>query len=376
MRVLVAWRILTHEVARSVLAVLGVFAAVVLVFLQLGFYGSVPSGSMIIYDALDFDLALASRDYSFQIRPGHFPRRRLFQSLALPEVASATPLYQLYGRWLNVEGRLQRQVFVMGIDPDDKVFLDPAIQDKTPLLKRSDTALVDSLTRAEFGPRSPGTMVEINRRKTEVVGSYDVGTGFLGMGVVLVGDQNFVRLFPKNSFDNVQLGLIRLRPGSDPQVAAERLRAMLPSDTRVFTRAGLGDQERNYWLGSTSTGLVFGFGTVVAGIVGAVILFQTLSTLIIRNLKEYAVLKAMGHTDNYLAGIVLGQAMLLAVVAFGPALAASYALYDLTRDATHLPVYMTGVRIASVFFSTVAMAGLGALLTFRILKRADPVDLF
>ena len=376
MRALVAWRILTHEVARSLLAVLGIFAAVVLVFLQLGFYSSVPRGSMIVYDGLDYDLALTSRYYSFQIRPGEFPRRRLYQALALPEVASAVPLYENYGRWLNIKGHLLRQVFVMGVDPETRVFHDQATQAQLPLLTRSDTALVDSATRASYGALAAGTIIEINHRATQIVGDYTLGTGFLGQGIVVVSDQNFVRLFPENTFSDVQMGLIRLRPGADPEAVARRLRALLPPDTRVFTRAGLSAHEQNYWLTSTSTGLVFGFGTVVAGLVGAVILFQTLSTLILRNLKEYAVLKAMGYTNGYLTGIVLGQGLLLAVVAFGPAIAASYGLYSVTRTATLLPVYMTEARIAAVFAATLGMSAVGALLTVRILRHADPADLF
>lgn len=376
MRALVAWRILTHEVARSALAVFGVLAAVVMVFLQLGFYSSVPRGSMIIYDALDYDIALASRDYTFQISPGSFPRRRLLQALAVPEVASAVPLYEAFGRWLNAKGHLQREVFVIGVDPDRGAFRNPSIESKLPLLEREDTALVDDSTRKDFGSIKAGTTVEISHRTTHIVGDYTLGTGFVSNGAVIVSDQNFVRLFPENGFDKLQLGLIRLRPGSNVEKVAERLRKILPSDTRVFTRSEFAKHEQAYWLNSTSTGLVFGFGTVVAGLVGVVILFQTLSTLILRNLREYAVLKAMGYTNSYLAGVIVSQALLLTVTAFGPAIAASYGLYHVTREATFLPVYMTGARIVWVLVATLVTTLLGSLLTVRILERADPADLF
>ncbi len=60
MRSRVAWRGLMHEKARSILATLGIFIAVLLIFMQLGFFNAVPRGGMMIYDRLDFDILLAS----------------------------------------------------------------------------------------------------------------------------------------------------------------------------------------------------------------------------------------------------------------------------------------------------------------------------
>jgi putative ABC transport system permease protein len=376
MRALVAWRVLTHEVARSLLAVLGVFAAVVLVFLQLGFYSSVPVASTLIYNALKFDIVLTSRDYAFQVRPHHFPRRRLYQALMLPEVETAVPFYENFGRWLNAEGRLQREVFIMAADPDKDVFGAPSINAQTGKLKMPDTVIVDSATKPVFGPHDAGSIVEINGRKVEVVGSYDLGIGFLGIGAVVTSDLNFSRLYPQQPLDNVQVGLIRLRPGANADAVVEKLRAVLPDDVRILTRAAFFNNERGYWLNATSTGIVFGFGAAVAALIGGAVLFQTLSTLIMRNLSEYAVLKAIGYGDRYLSEIIIAQAMLIVLAASVPAVATAYGLYDLTRWATNLPVFMTGTRIVSVVFAALAAAVIGGMATSRVLKHADPADLF
>ena len=375
MRMLVAVRILTHETARSVLAVLGVFAAIVLVFLQLGFYSSVPIAATTIYQALDFDLVLVSRDYAFQVRTDRFPRRRLQQALALPEVESATAFYQRFARWLNIRDKRQREIFVMGVDPNRHIFRVPAIAAQAELLTRPDTALMDSDTRPEFGSH-PGATVEIGGRTVHIAGEYPLGMGFLGRGAIVVSDQNFIRLFPSQTLSEVHAGLLKLRPGADADAAVIRLRALLPGDTDVMTRSQFEARERAYWLNTTSTGLVFGFGAIVAAIVGMAILFQTLSTLILRNIREYAVLKAMGYEDRFLAGIVITQAVLISVVAFAPATAASYGLYDVTRTLTRLPVFMSEARIAIVLAATLAASVAGALLTLRLLRRADPADLF
>jgi putative ABC transport system permease protein len=208
------------------------------------------------------------------------------------------------------------------------------------------------------------------------VGDYTLGTGFLGVGVLVVSDLNFHRLFPHQTPDEVNVGLVRLRTGSDPNDVARRLREILPNDTRVHTRAEFAQHEIDHWVTATSTGLVFGFGVLVAVIVGAAILFQSLSSLIAKNIPAFATLKAIGYTDRYLAGIVVVQAILISLAAYLPAVLSSFGLYDATREATLLPVFMTTERIAVVLIATVATAVVSALITVRVLKRADPVDLF
>src|SRR4029077_11148652 len=136
--------------------------------------------------------------------------------------------------------------------------------------------------------------------------------------------------------------------GADPNDVAARLREMLPDDIQVFTRAELADFESEHWITKPSTGLIFGIGVVVAVIVGFVILYQTLSTQITRQLPQYATLKAMGYSDVYLGGIVVWLGLLMAFVAFPPAVAAAMAGYDVIHEATRLPIMMTHTRLAAV----------------------------
>jgi putative ABC transport system permease protein len=95
-----------------------------------------------------------------------------------------------------------------------------------------------------------------------------------------------------------------------------------------------------------------------------------------RYLPEYAVLKAMGYTNRYLGSIVVLQALILASIAFVPALGLALVLYDVTREATVLPIFMTAERVALVLLAALAMATASAVLALRGLRRADPVELF
>src|SRR5207237_39906 len=83
-------------------------------------------------------------------------------------------------------------------------------------------------------------------------------------------------------------------------------------------RDGLRARERTYWQNSTPIGYVFTLGLVMGLIVGVVICYQVLATDVADHLPEFATLKAMGYGDAYLAGVVLKQALWLAVVGFVP----------------------------------------------------------
>ena len=244
------------------------------------------------------------------------------------------------------------------------------------VLEKPDTILVDSATRPMFGPLTVGRVVDLAARPVTIGGAYDLGTGFLGLGIVLVSSDNFSRLFPRRALELANLGLIRLKPGIDPDRAASELRQGLAADTQIFTRAELTAHEVKYWTSRTSVGLIFGSGLLVSVVVGIMILYQTLATQITRQLPQFATLKAIGYADRSLTLIVIAMAFALVVAAFVPATAAVLGIYSVIRDKTLLPVVMTQERLAVVFAIVLVMAAISALLSIRSLRRADPADLF
>ncbi|AMN45467.1 ABC transporter permease DevC [Rhodoplanes sp. Z2-YC6860] len=376
MKLRVAWRMLVHEKGRAALAVGGVFVAILLIFLQLGFYLSVPRGGLLFYNAMRFDLLLTSSAYVIQAQSNDFPRRRLYQALAVPEVATAAAVYHDSGLWLNAETGVQRDVFVIAFDPNNRVFDVPEIEQKASVLRQQDTILVDGASRPELGALRVGRRIEIAKRAVTIGGVYRLGIGFVGLGVVLTSDLNLIRLFPNRNLGDINLGLLTLRPGADPDAVAEKLRQILPEDTAVLTRKELAARETDHWMTRTSTGLIFGFGTIVAFIVGLVILNQTLSTQIARHLPQYATLKAIGYTDAALAGIVVTLAILIATLSYLPAALISTGIYALVSAFTPLPVSQTPSRLLTVLAVTWVMSTISALIAIRVLRRADPVELF
>jgi putative ABC transport system permease protein len=375
-RLTLAWRILAHDKGRTALAVAGVFLAILLVFVQLGFFIAVPRGGMLLYDRTQFDVLVASTAYEYQVQPGEFPLSLLDKVKTAPEVALAAPLYFGSAKWRSGEDGKAPDVFVIGLDPQAPIFTAGELNRQLAVLDRANTVLVDSMTRPMFGPLTTGRMVEIDGNKVKIGGDYVLGTGFMGLGVILVSAENFVRLFPYRKLGQVNLGLIQLKPGVDPDHAAASLRQLLGSDVQIFTRPELGSHETAYWTTRTSVGLLFGSGLIISFIVGVMVVYQILATLVGRQLPQFATLKAVGYGDRFLVGTVITMALLIVLTSFFPALAAAVGVYAVIRDETLLPVEMSVARIAVVFGATLAMAAASALLSMSSLRRADPADLF
>jgi len=331
---------------------------------------------MLLYDRLRFDLLVASTGYEYQVQPGAFALSLLDKARTVPDVAVAAPLYFGSAKWRSGEDGKAPDVFVIGLDPQARVFATEELNRQLAILDRADTILVDSTTRAMFGPLTKGRVVDIDGDKLKIGGDYVLGTGFMGLGVILVSADNFVRLFPYRMLGQVNLGLLRVKPGVAPDHAAAALGELLGGDVRIFTRAELEAHETAYWTTRTSVGLLFGSGLIISFIVGVMVVYQILATLVGRQLPQFATLKAVGYGDRFLVGTVITMALLIVLTSFFPALAAAVGVYAVIRDETLLPVEMSGARIAAVFAATLAMAAASALLSMSSLRRADPADLF
>ena len=338
MKTPLAWSNLLHQKTRSAVAVAGVTFAVVLVLMQLGFLAAVRQTATRIYGRMAFDLLLVAPDYVHLSKAGTIPRARLAQAESLPEVEGAEGLDVGFNLWRSSGDSHQRRgILVMALDPTSHVIDLPELEAQQRLLEKPGTVLSDRMSRAEFGPMQEGVSAEVGRKNIRVGGQFTLGTGFSADGAIVTSDETFHRLFPNRRPSDISLGLIRLKPGVDPDAAAEKLRKILPHDVRVYTRAEIEAHERRHWMTKTSVGIIFGFGVLVALLVGTAIVYQVLSSDIASHLGEYATLKAMGYTRRYLSWLVLKQALILGVAGFVPGMILAVALYQI--DAICRPTF-------------------------------------
>ena len=93
---------------------------------------------------------------------------------------------------------------------------------------------------------------------------------------------------PQKPPGTIEVGLVRLKPGANPEQVVSRLRQRLPKDVSVLTKQGFIDFEQNYWKSSTSIGFIFTLGAAMGFVVGCVIVYQVLYTDVSDHLPEYA----------------------------------------------------------------------------------------
>lgn len=381
-RVPLAWLQISKDKLRLVVALAGVAFAVVLVFMQLGFRSAVYESAVRYHTHFRYDLVMVSPKTPFIGFPDSFSRRRLYQALGAEAVASVSPVYLQQAFWRNPWEHNSRNIFVVGVDPATAVFDLPAIDRARTTLQLPDVALFDAASRPEFGAvaarftQEGAIPVEVNDRRVEVVGLYELGTSFGIDGSLVTSDLNFRRLFPDRPAGFIDLGLVFLQAGASREQVRDTLESVLERDVKILTKEEFIEREFAYWASTTPIGYVFGFGAIMGLVVGSVIVYQILFADVSEHLAEYATLKAMGYRNRYLSRIVLQEAGILAVLGFLPGMLICLGLYRITATATRLPVEMTLERALSVLLLTLGMCGVSALIALRKVQSADPAEMF
>ncbi|MCZ8373809.1 MAG: ABC transporter permease DevC [Beijerinckiaceae bacterium] len=376
-----AWRQLTHQPTRLASAVAGVVFASLLVFMQLGFHDALFDSATSTARAIRGDIIVFSRQSETTSRTSGLPRARLMQALADPDVTNVTPVYLGQVIWKNPETAVRRSIMVLGADPDSGVFALDGVSVAAERLRQRDTLLFDIQSRPEYGPIGErvargATTVEVANRTTEVVGLFRLGASFAADGNLLTSDVNFHRLVRDRTPDMLDVGAVFLKAGANIGQVQARLQQLLPDDVRVMTRDEFIASERAYWANSAAIGFIFLFGVGMGLIVGFVIVYQILFTDVANHLSEYATLKAMGYTDQYLLAVVFSEALMLAVLGFLPGLAFSWWLFGVSAEATFLPMLLRPDMAAFVFALIFAMCAASGAVAVRKLRDANPADMF
>lgn len=382
MAIPLAWLQLTREKRRLAAALAGIAFAAMLMLMQLGFRDALFTSATGVHEHLRGDLVIISPLYQYVIFTRPFTERRLYQALAVEGVESVAPLYIGIAMWKNPQTRRERSVMVLGVDPNASAITLPGVTENLGRIQIPDKILFDVKSRREFGPiageflKNDEVITEVSGRRVEVTGTYQLGPSFGANGDIITSDSTFFRLLPHRRRGLIDVGVIRLQPGADPEKTRVQLSEVLPGDVKVLTRQMFIALERKYWDQNSPIGFIFMLGTLMGFIVGAVIVYQILYTDVSDHLQEYATLKAMGHADRYLLSIVLQEALILSVLGFIPGLAIAEGLYRVSRNATNLPMSMTLGRMGTVFLLGVVMCISSAAFAMRKLKAADPADIF
>ncbi|MER3433601.1 MAG: ABC transporter [Leptolyngbya sp. ERB_1_1] len=405
-----AWLQLKREKVRLLVALAGIGFAVILMFLQLGFQDALFDSAITMHRSINGDIFLISPQSTSLISMKSFPERRLYQSLGFAGVKSISPIHIGFGIWKNPfwqgpPAPQTRSILVIGMNPGDDIFAVPGVSENRSKIQLSDVVLFDSASRPEFGPipekfkaLSPSDSAirtEVESRRVEIGGLFRMGASFGADGNLITSDLNYRRIFPRRDPAMIDIGVIKLEPGANLDATLERFKNLpgerrvdpkkkpeetkedfVVGDVRVMSKAAFVAFEQNYWKESTAIGFIFTLGTAIGFVVGTVIVYQILYTDVADHLAEYATLKAMGYKNRYLLAVVFQEALILSVMGYIPGYILCVGLYNLTRNATSLPLAMTLARGITVLCLTILMCAISGAIAVRKVQQADPADIF
>lgn len=396
-----AWRNLAHDKVRFALFALGIGFAVVLMGVQYGIMNAMLDSNTALITHLKCDLVMVNPNRAALVFREGVSQRRVEQAKGVSGVKDAVPVYVEYQtaglRHTATDPAARtntRRVRVIGVDPDADVLDLPGVTAKEwNALKTPGTALYDRKSRPHpdqanhpgesvFGRLEPGTKTELAGRDLTLVAGFEMGFDFSCDGSLVVSDRTFSQwvrepLFPLNPLAEADLVAVKLQPGADPEAVKAALQAKFPDgDVLVLTRDEMVSREKAFWWTNTPIGFAFGAGVLLGFVVGMVICYQILASDVADHLPEYATLKAIGYTNDYLSWVVLQESLILAAAGFVPGMAVTYGTYLLLSDITGLPLVLTPGRFALILVLTVAMCAASGLLAVRKVKKVDPADVF
>lgn len=383
-----AWLQLVRQKVRFFVALAGIAFVAVLIFMQIGFQDALYASATQVHKNLQGDLFLISSQYKALTSNQSFSRSRLYQTLGFEGVESISPLYLQFAKLKNPVNGNKYPIYVLGFDPVKPIFKIPEVQQNFKLLQIPNKVLFDRASRPEFGPiaqefsQNKPVTVEIFSYlalvgyKVKIGGLFSLGPSFGVDGNLIVSSSTFLRIFQERLVQKIDIGLINLKPGADPQRVLANLSAKLPKDVVVMTRQNFINFEKDYWTLRTPIGFVFNLMVVMGFIVGVIVVYQILYSNISMHLAEYATLKAMGFKNKYLLGVVFQQALILAVLGYIPGFALSLGLYDIAKNATNLPVAMDIGKAVFVLISAIVMCLTSGFFSTNKLRKVDPAEIF
>lgn len=383
-RIPLAWRNITESKLRLLTSLAGIAFAVVLIFMENGFRTSLIDSMVKLPRQFDADLVMMSRARYILSVHESFPRERLNQALSFSDVTAAYPVYveDQFAKWKNPETGISKKIRVIAFRPEDPVFRNEEIEKQAPLLQRPDTVLGDAKSKKIFyGDFSKLPTSDLQGRQVKVVGTYQLGADFQNNGTVITSEDNFLRMFPERAASSwegtqIDLGILKVKPGTDLLKLQKQIDDALPDDVEVLTRDQFIAKERAFWEKVTPVGIVFTIGMVMGFAVGLMICYQILFSDISDRLAEFATLKAIGYSNRRLFAIILEESVLLALMGFVVGVGVSTLLYWYVAHLTGLPLVMSLSGGSLVLVLTVIMCAASGFLAARKLVSADPAELF
>src|SRR5258706_839861 len=368
-----AWRNITRDRVRLIIAVIGVAFAVLLMTVQLGLLIGFAVTSSSLVDNAQADLWIVPRGAKDVDQAGQIFERQKYRALGIAGVDSVQSLIVRFTEWRRPDGGTE-SVIVVGIDPV-RPALQPwnFIEGSVDNLRIADGVVIDELYSQKLGVSKVGETVEIIGRRARLVGITSQIRTFTQSPYVFANLKN-ARIWTGLPDDRTTYLLVQADRGANVASIRNALQAVLPASD-VYTAREFSWRTRIYWLITTGVGAALLIAAVLGVIVGMVIVSQTLYSATMERLQEYATVSAMGTTKRYLQTIVLRQSLVSGTLGYviGTFIAVMVAWLSRGSSATLMLSYPLIIILGVI---TLSMCVGASLISIRKVLRVDTASVF
>ena len=366
----IASRNLLQDRFRFIASLIGIALSVFLVMVQIGLYVGFSRMVTTVIDHSSADLWIVAKGAkSFEdlsvLGAGMQNRLR-----AIDGVAEVIPVVVGFSAWILPDGTMT-PVFVIGAD-----FmaggLSPwnVVEGTVQSLTAPGTVAVDRSYYSRLGAVALGTTAKIRGLPVTVSAITDGIRSFTTNPYVFTNDLADARSYVGLPESFVSQFLVRLKPKADIELISRDISENI-SGVQALTSSQFRDQSRAFWLFGTGAGAALVAGALLSIIVGTAVVAQTLYASTKEHLYEFATLRAIGASNNYIYKVIIGQALINAVIGFSIAAFIGITLVHLTAKSA-LQIVITPNLMIALFLGTVIMCVASAIASIFRVIRVDP----
>jgi len=363
-----ARRLLLRQKGRLFVTIGGVGATVCLLLFLFGVYEGVKDGVTRYVHTTDADLWVCQRNANNLLKSSSYlPAGVVDEIASIDGVAVSAPLSRLFTR-ATVGGRTTSTLFLFGFDPTRKLGAPRTLTAGTTELRPHEIVL-DRTFAAEYR-LALGATIDLQGVPFRVAGLSDGTNTLLSQFAFVRGDDAETLLGIPGI---VSYCLVKVARGADAGAVARRIRDRLPN-VAVFPRDEFEQNNLDQMDGVLPVFAAIGvFGALLGGLIVALMLYGS----VLERREDYAMLKAIGASDLYLAGLVIRQALLASILGFAwGALLAGMATPLLKRLVPQLSLRYTWQAALAILAGAVIVGALAAAIPLRVLRRVYPAEVF
>jgi putative ABC transport system permease protein len=389
----IARKTLFHDLAPFLVAQAGVVFSVSLMCIQVGLYYGFTRSTSVIVDRSTADLWVVSSELQHLDLTLPIPYKRLHEAQQVAGVNHAEAFIFQEVVWQHSKQPIA-PVTIIGFEQPSQLFqIQPIIQGQLSALQQPYTAFLNESDVSFLSAGQIGDTAKLGPLEVKLTGitrgirsmvsspylftSLENGSTFINAANVTT-DKSLPSQKPPQTLApdaNVTAILIRAKPGQNLTRLKQALISALPS-VQVYTKTELSQKTRTYWLENTGVTFILGMGAVVAVIVGMAIVSQILYTSVVRHLGEFATLKAMGASNQFLYRIILEQALWMGLLGYIPGIGLCMALGTWTLQTQAILILITPISAAGIFGITLVMCAGSAIIAIQKVVALDPALVF